>query len=359
MTLRFSKQNLENITAAPRASTPEDAGENGLGIVTRRYAVGITDHLAEVIDGAGPDDPVALQYVPQVQELKILPEELVDPIGDEAHSPVKGIVHRYPDRVLFSPISICAVYCRYCFRREKVGKPEGVLKTAERKAALDYIRTHPEIWEVILTGGDPLVLSPRQLGEIMKALGEIEHVKIVRIHSRLPVADPVRAGEDMIAAMKKAGKAVYLAVHINHEREITDEVRTALLRLHGAGINLLSQSVLLRGVNDNADTLAALFRALVGLNVKPYYLHHPDLAPGTSHFRLSIAEGQEIMRALLGRLSGIALPTYMLDIPGGMGKIPLTPSYIEPFEGGGYSARDYKGRTHVYTPQIEKVRGHG
>lgn len=340
--------------------TEEASGDcEGAGIVARRYAVGMTDHVAGTIKGSVASDPVAKQYVPQAQELKILPEEMPDPIGDDVHSPVRGIVHRYPDRVLFSPVTVCAVYCRYCFRREKVGKPGGVLKPTERKAALDYIRSHPEIWEVILTGGDPLVLSPRQLGEIMAELASIDHMKIIRIHSRVPVADPARVTDELIAAMRGAGKPVYLAVHINHAQEITDEVRAALACLHGAGINLLSQSVLLRGVNDEAATLEALFRRLVELNVKPYYLHHPDLAPGTSHFRLPIAEGQAIMRQLQGRLSGIALPTYMLDIPGGMGKIPLTPCYLEALAGGGYEVEDYKGGRHVYAPGTEKVRDRG
>lgn len=337
---------------------PESDGE-AARIVGRRYAVGMTDHVAGTIKGPAAGDPVARQYVPQIQELQILPEEMPDPIGDAVHTPVRGIVHRYPDRVLLSPVSVCAVYCRYCFRREKVGKAEGVLKPDERKAALDYIRSHPEIWEVILTGGDPLVLSPRQLGEIMEALAGIAHVKVVRIHSRVPAADPARVTEALTQAMKQAGKPVYLAVHINHAQEITDEVRAALDRLHRAGINLLSQSVLLRGVNDDAAILEALFRSLVEMNVKPYYLHHPDLAPGTSHFRLPIAEGQAIMRQLQGRLSGIALPTYMLDIPGGMGKIPLTPCYIEALEEGGYMAEDYQGGRHIYAPGVEKAGGHG
>lgn len=338
----------------------ETSGEGEAArIVGRRYAVGMTDHVAGTIKGPAASDPVARQYVPQIQELQILPEEMPDPIGDAAHSPVRGIVHRYPDRVLFSPVSVCAVYCRYCFRREKVGKAEGVLKPVERAAALDYIRSHPEIWEVILTGGDPLVLSPRQLGEIMAALSGIAHVRVVRLHSRVPIADPARVTEALTEAMKQAGKPVYLAVHINHAQEITDEVRAALALLHGAGINLLSQSVLLRGVNDDAATLEALFRALVEMNVKPYYLHHPDLAPGTSHFRLPIAEGQAIMRQLQGRLSGIALPTYMLDIPGGMGKIPLTPCSLEALEEGGYEVLDYKGGRHIYAPGTEKAGGHG
>lgn len=323
-------------------------------MVAQRYAVSITKHVRTTIKDSVETDPVAKQYVPQLAELTILPEENSDPIGDEVHSPVKGIVHRYPDRVLFKPVSVCAVYCRYCFRREMIGPQAGVLKPDERKAALEYIRSHPEIWEVILTGGDPLALSSRQLEEITIELAKIGHIKVLRLHSRVPAADPARITEALVTALKGSGKAVYLAIHINHAQEITDNVRKALARLHEAGITLLSQSVLLKGVNDNAQTLETLFRELIALNVKPYYLHHPDLAPGTSHFRLSIAEGQAIMRTLLGRLSGIALPTYMLDIPGGMGKIPLTPCYLEALENGGYTLEDYQGRAHTYTPHTER-----
>lgn len=333
------------------SQTPED--EAIAEAVGRRYAIAITDHVAGTINGDVQSDPVAKQYIPQLDELKILPDENPDPIGDDAHSPVKGVVHRYPDRVLFKPVSVCAVYCRYCFRREMVGSQAGVLKPTEREAALAYIRAHPEIWEVILTGGDPLVLSARQLGEIMDEIAAIDHVKVVRVHTRVPVADPARISDQLVSALKRPDIATYMAIHINHAQEITDEVRTALAALHAGGINLLSQSVLLRGVNDKAEILDTLFRELVALNVKPYYLHHPDLAPGTSHFRLSIKEGQAIMRALQGRLSGIALPTYMLDIPGGMGKIPLTPCYLEQLQTGGYAIEDYQGLSHIYAPEAE------
>ena len=337
-------KNLKNNVIPAQAGIRQ---EDHIKLVQQRYAVAITDHVACTIKGNVTNDPIAKQYVPQIAELKILPEENVDPIGDEEHTPVKGIVHRYPDRVLFKPVSVCAVYCRYCFRREMVGPKAGVLKPAERKAALEYIRSHPEIWEVIFTGGDPLVLSARQLEEMMQELASIDHVKIVRIHTRLPAADPVRITDNLVKALKASGKATYLAMHINHAQEITSDVRTALARLHGAGINLLSQSVLLKGVNDSAEILSTLYRELTALNVKPYYLHHPDLAPGTSHFRLSITEGQKIMRELLGRLSGIAMPTYMLDIPGGFGKIALESDHLEKTESG-YRVRDGAGIWHRY-----------
>ncbi|HOO81241.1 MAG TPA: lysine-2,3-aminomutase-like protein [Alphaproteobacteria bacterium] len=343
----------------------------------KKYAYRITQNIKHAIKGDITNDPIAKQYLPQACELKVLPEERSDPIGDEAHSPVKGIIHRYPDRVLFKPANVCAVYCRYCFRREQVGpkdkKIPGSLNPKEYTAALDYIRSHPKIWEVILTGGDPLVLSPRHLGEIMNALRAIDHVKVIRIHTRVPIADPARLTPALIDALASSpisplikankektdrsvcypDKALYMALHINHAQELTPEVRRTIKTLHQRGISLLSQSVMLKGINNDAATLANLYRELITLHVKPYYLHHPDLAPGTSHFRLSIKEGQSIIRALRGHLSGLCQPTYMLDIPGGYGKVPLTPCALEPLPAGGYNVTDYKGGQHIYAPQSE------
>jgi lysine 2,3-aminomutase len=320
--------------------------------VVARYALALTPDVAELIEPAAAHDPIARQFVPDAAELATQPEEMADPIGDDAHSPVAGIVHRYPDRVLLKPVHVCAVYCRFCFRRETVGRARA-LSRAELAAALDYIRTHAEIWEVILTGGDPLVLSPRRLGEIVAALAGIEHVKIVRVHSRVPVAAPARITPALVRALKVAGKATYVVLHANHARELTAKARAACARLIDAGIPMLSQSVLLRGVNDDAATLGELMRALVECRIKPYYLHHGDLAPGTAHWRTTIGEGQELMRALHGRLSGLCQPTYVLDIPGGHGKSPIGPSYLRVDGSNGsarYEVEDFNGRRHAYPP---------
>jgi lysine 2,3-aminomutase len=317
-----------------------------LSAVTERYAVAVTDEVMETINPDDPNDPVARQYIPSIEELKTTPRELVDPIGDEAHSPVKGIVHRYPDRVLLKPVHVCSVYCRFCFRREKVGPGSEALSPPELVAALDYIRSTPAIWEVILTGGDPFVLSPRRLGMIMAELNKIAHVKIIRFHTRVPIADPTRVTPELVAALQ-SDKAVYVVVHCNHANELTEKVRGATQLLIKAGIPLLSQSTLLRGVNDKPEVLEKLFRTLVEMRIKPYYLHHPDLAPGTGHFRLPVAEGQSLMKRLLGKLSGIALPLYMLDIPGGYGKSPIGVSWIEKNDTG-YVVTDYKGGKHDY-----------
>jgi lysine 2,3-aminomutase len=214
--------------------------------------------------------------------------------------------------------------------------------------ALAYIRAHSEIWEVILTGGDPLMLSPRRLSEVMADLAQIDHVKVVRIHSRVPVAEPQRISVKMIAALKIEGVATWVSLHANHVRELTPNARAACAALIDAGIPMVSQTVLLRGVNDDPETLEALMRGFVECRIKPYYLHHGDLAPGAAHFRTTIAEGQALMRALRGRLSGLAQPTYVIDIPGAHGKIPIGPAYIAATDAGGYELTDPSGALHAY-----------
>ncbi len=320
--------------------------------VAAQYAVAITPEMAELIDMADPADPIARQFVPNEAELVRRPNESGDPIGDAAHSPVEGIVHRYPDRVLLKPLHACAVYCRFCFRREMVGPGGlGALSPEALDAALAYIARRPEIWEVILTGGDPLILSPRRLGGIVRRLATIEHVKVIRFHTRVPIVDPGRVTPALVRALKAPGKASYVALHANHAREFTPAARAALARLADAGLPLLGQSVLLRGVNDAPEALAALMRAFVENRVKPYYLHHGDLAPGTAHLRTSIAAGQALVRDLRGRLSGLCQPTYVLDIPGGHGKTPIGPNYLEPTTDGACTVEDYTGRRHAYPPE--------
>lgn len=314
--------------------------------VTARYAVAVTDAVREIINPDDPHDPVARQYLPSAEELNMTPQEKDDPIGDDAHAPVKGIVHRYPDRVLLKPVHVCAVYCRFCFRREKVGPGKDVLSAEDLKIALAYIRNTPAVWEVILTGGDPFVLSPRRLRDIMDELNAIDHVKVIRFHTRVPVADPLRVTPELVAALDSE-KAVYVVLHCNHANELTDKVRAAANLFLKSGIPLLSQSVLLKGVNDTPQALENLFRALTAMRIKPYYLHHPDLAPGTGHFRLPIAEGQALTTALHGRMSGIAQPGYVLDIPGGFGKVSLGVTRLEKNDAG-YVVTDYTGAAHDY-----------
>ncbi len=319
----------------------------GLERVAAQYAVAVTADLAGLIDPADPYDPIALQFLPQEAELEVQPNERGDPIGDEAHSPVTGVVHRYPDRVLLKLTHACATYCRFCFRREMVGPGGlGTLTPEELDAAFAYIAATPAIWEVILTGGDPLVLSPRRLAEAMARLAAIDHVKVVRLHTRVPAVDPSAITPELIEALKCEGKAVYVALHANHPRELTPAARAACARIVDAGLPMLSQTVLLKGVNDDPEVLGALMRAFVETRIKPYYLHHGDLAPGTGHLRTSIAEGQALMRALRGRWSGLCQPTFVLDIPDGHGKVPVGPQYL-----GEQDVEDPNGRRHAYPPK--------
>ena len=312
--------------------------------VAAAYAVAITPAMAELIDATCPDDPIGRQFLPDLAELKVDPREDADPIGDALKSPVEGIVHRYPDRVLLKPTHTCAVYCRFCFRREVVGPDgAGTLSPAELDAAFAYIAARPAIWEVIVTGGDPLVLSPRRLRDLTARLERIDHVKVVRFHTRIPVVDPAAITPELVEALKARGKATYVALHANHARELTPAAREACGRIVDAGIPMVSQTVLLRGINDDAATLSDLFRAFVETRIKPYYLHLPDFALGTAHLRTGIAEGRALMTALRGDLSGLAQPTLVLDIPGGHGKAPIGPDYV-----GDGVVTDPWGEDHVY-----------
>jgi lysine 2,3-aminomutase len=318
--------------------------------VADQFAVAVTEDMAALIDPADPTDPIAAQFVPSAAELDGAEGDQRDPIGDERWSPLPGLVHRYPDRVLLKPILTCPVYCRFCFRREQVGNGNGILAPAALDRAFGYIAEHPEIWEVIVTGGDPFLLSPRRIAAVVRRLEGVPHLAVIRFHSRVPVVAPRRVGAALVAALA-TDKALYVVIHANHPRELTPAMREAVGRLVRAGIPVLSQSVLLCGVNDNAAVLEALFRGLVAMRVKPYYLHHPDLAPGTAHFRLDIAEGQHLVGALRGRVSGLCQPSYVLDIPGGYGKVPIAASAAQTGERPGcWVVEDPAGRKHRYPP---------
>ena len=321
---------------------PDDRA--ALEAVAERYAVAITPEMAQLIDRRDGDDPIARQFIPDARELVTTPDESADPIGDARHEVVPGVIHRYPDRVLLKLTHACPVYCRFCFRREMVGPSgEQALTPEKLDAAMAYIAARPEIVEVILTGGDPFILSARRIADVTQRLSAIAHVQVMRWHTRVPVVDPSRVTPDLVAALRAQEKAVFVAIHVNHAREFSAAAMTAIARLADAGIPLISQTVLLKGINDNPEAMTALLRACVANRIKPYYLHHADRAPGTSHFRTTIAEGQALMRALRGRLSGLAQPTYVLDIPGGVAKVPIGPGYQD--VGG---IRDPDGRVHAY-----------
>jgi lysine 2,3-aminomutase len=317
--------------------------------IAARYAIAVSPAAARLIAPGDSNDPIARQYLPDARELIRHPAEVADPIGDGLKSPLHGLVHRYRDRVLIKLVAVCAVYCRFCFRREMIGPGAQALSAEEFATALAYVRARPQVWEAVLTGGDPLVLSPRRLAETTIGLAAIPHLKVLRWHTRLPVVAPERVTKAMARALCRGhDKTVYVALHANHPRELTDEARAACRRLTDAGATLVSQSVLLKGVNDDADTLEALMRAFVEARVKPYYLHHPDLAPGTAHLRVSIARGQALMRELRPRLSGLAMPTYVLDQPDAHGKTPIGPSYAAEAEDGSWRIVDAEGEARVY-----------
>lgn len=324
-----------------------------LGAVARRYAVAVTPEMAALIEPGTAGDAIALQFVPDAAELDMRPGENADPIGDRVHEKEPGLIHRYPDRVLLKLTHACPVYCRFCFRREVVGPGgDGMLTGEAFEAALAYIAARPEIWEVILTGGDPFMLSPRRVADVTARLSAIPHVRVLRWHTRVPVVDAGRVTQEFVQALKPTAsqedpKRVVVGIHCNHPRELTLAAREAIMRLEQAGLTLVSQTVLLKGVNDSAEVLADLFRAFVMLGIRPYYLHHADLAPGTARFRTTIAEGQVLMRQLRGRISGLAIPTYILDIPGGHGKVPVGPPYVDD---DASLVADPSGVIHAYPP---------
>ena len=304
---------------------PVDA--HALRAIEARYAVAVPPAFRALI--SEPGDPIGLQVLPHPDEAFKAARELSDPTADDAFSPVPGLVHRYPDRVLIKPLLICPLYCRFCFRREHVGPDGGLLTGSQVEATLDYVRARPAIREVILTGGDPLMLSARRLDGLLSALDGIPHVEILRIHTRVPVAAPARLTAPLLDALATE-KPLFLAVHANHAREFGPDAAMALRALARAGVVLLGQSVLLRGVNDSSEALEDLFRAMLRHRVKPYYLHQLDAAPGTARFHVPEAEGLALLWALRGRLTGLGLPTYVRERPDGGGKVPVEAGRIEP-----------------------------
>lgn len=333
---------LTDVDSLIRVGLAQDQDRAALEAVAGDFRIRLSPAMQAACGSSG----VARQFVPDRRELTRRPEELADPIGDHAFMPVRGLTHRYPDRVILAVTQVCEVYCRFCFRRETVGDT-GPLPAGDLDRALDYIAATPAIHEVILTGGDPLSLSSRRLGAVLDRLEAIPHIETLRIHSRVPVVAPGRLDGAMIAQLDRE-KPVHLVIHTNHPDELAEPACAALRALNRAGVAMFSQSVLLRGINDDADVLEALFRALLRNRVKPYYLHHCDLAPGTSHFRTTIGEGQALMAELRRRLSGLAVPQYVLDIPGGAGKVALTPGFAQALGAGAWQITDRLGGTHSY-----------
>ena len=322
----------------------EEKGVKGAG---DKLTMSIPPYFAALIDAKDPACPIRLQSVPQAYEFETTPEEMLDPCGEDKSSAVHGLVHRYPDRVLFLVNEMCAMYCRYCTRSRMVGDGNHTLNTATYDAALNYIREHKEIRDVLISGGDPLTLGDRMLEYIISSVKKIPHVEFVRIGTRIPVTLPQRVTPELIAMFKKYSP-LWMSIHFNHPIEVTPRVKHACNMIADAGIPMGSQTVLLRGVNDNPETMKKLFHELLKIRVRPYYIYQCDPIVGSNHFRTSVQTGINIMENLRGHTTGYAVPTYVIDGPGGGGKIPISPNYMVKSEGGKHTIRNFKGEEYTY-----------
>jgi lysine 2,3-aminomutase len=342
----------------PTLSPEEHAGTV---LANSKLALAITPYFFNLIDPADENCPIRWQVIPRIEETNTASWEMSDPCGEDSHSPVPGLVHRYPDRVLFLVTDRCASYCRYCTRSRLVSNAAGYDFHPEFNKQIDYIRQHPEVRDVLLSGGDPLLLSDDKLESLLKQLRAIPHVEFLRIGSRIPIFLPQRITPELCAMLKKY-HPLFLSIHSNHPRELTTEVRAALGRLADAGIPLGNQSVLLRNVNDDLTVMRALMQKLLMCRVKPYYLYQCDLIAGSSHLRASVRKGLEIMEGLRGHTTGYAIPQYVIDAPGGGGKVPVNPEYVLSRNADRVVIRNFEGKIFEYpeaadgTPLVEAPR---
>jgi lysine 2,3-aminomutase len=316
------------------------------------FRVDITPYFASLIDPDNPLDPIRKQIIPTAGEISPFTGEMEDSLAEDAHSPVPGLVHRYPDRVLMLVTTQCASYCRYCTRSRIVGDPTQTFSSKDFEAQLDYLRQTPQVRDVLLSGGDPLTLAPKVLERLLSALREIPHIEIIRIGSRVPVFMPQRINDELCEMLQKY-HPLWLNIHVNHPNEITAELAEACDRLSRAGIPLGNQAVLLAGVNDDPHIQRRLVHDLVRIRVRPYYLYQCDLVHGAGHFRTPVGKGIEIIEALRGHTSGYAVPTYVVDAPGGGGKIPLNPNYLISYSDHKIVLRNYEGYITTYEEPTE------
>ncbi len=312
------------------------------------FRMAITPHYLSLIDHSNPFDPVRLQAIPRIAESDFSLSDMADPLHEDADSPVPGMTHRYPDRVLLLLTDQCAMYCRHCTRRRKAGENDAPMPKDNVDKAIEYIREHTEVRDVILSGGDPLTMGDERLDEVLHKLSQIEHVDIVRIGTRLPVVLPQRITDSLLAVLRKY-KFVWLNTHYNHPYELCSDAVAALAKLSEAGIPLGNQSVLLKGINDNVDVMKALVHKLVKNRVRPYYIYQCDLSEGIAHFRTPVSKGIEIIESLRGHTSGLCIPTFVVDAPGGGGKIPVMPNYLISQMPGRIILRNYEGFITAYT----------
>jgi len=319
----------------------------GCYFVNKKLALAITPYFFNLIDRHDPDCPIRRQVIPQGGEMRTTPEEMLDPVGEEQTMPVEGLVHRYPDRVLFLVTDRCASYCRYCTRSRMVSNAQDYNFHPEFESGLKYIEEHPEVRDVLLSGGDPLLLSDRKLDYLLGRLRAIPHLEFIRIGSRIPVFLPQRITPELCGIFRKHGP-IWMSIHVNHPHECTEELYEATERLAFAGVPLGNQSVLLRGINDDVTTMKSLVHRLLQMRVRPYYLYQCDLITGSSHLRADVRKGVEIIQGLRGHTSGYAIPQFVIDAPGGGGKIPVNPDYIERIDDEAIVLRNYEGRLYRY-----------
>ncbi len=337
--------------------TPDERA--GCYFASHKLALAITPYFFNLIDRSDPDCPIRKQVIPRAGETQISAEEQLDSLGEDEHSPVPGLVHRYPDRVLFLVTDRCAAYCRYCTRSRLVSNAQEYNFHPEFEQGLRYIEAHPEVRDVLLSGGDPLLLSDKKLEHLLSRLRAIKHVEFIRIGSRIPVFLPQRITPELCEVLKRYGP-IWMSIHVNHPREATAELRDACERLSYAGVPLGNQSVLLRGVNDDVDVMKALVHRLLRMRVRPYYLYQMDLITGGSHFKVDVRKGIEIIQALRGHTTGYAVPQYVIDAPGGGGKVPVNPEYVESINDEEVVFRNFEGRRFRYplksTPLVEPAQ---
>lgn len=336
----FSFRELESYLGRNVLTPTESSGTTPFFLLIPKYYV-------DLINWDDPNDPLRKMVVTSNLEADTHEYEREDPIGDKTHSPVPGIVHRYPDRCLLNLTNICAVHCRFCFRRNLLDK-----NTAHMQQSLEYIRNHAEIWEVILSGGDPFMYTDTFLGTLLQKIRDISHVRMIRFHTRTPAVYPARVTESFADIVASASPAT-VVLHVNHPRELTPLFSEAVMRLKHTGVMLLSQTVLMKDINNDTATLTQLFRGLVEIGVKPYYLHHLDVAAGTHHFRVSVEEGKKLIQSLRGTISGTCMPEYVLDTPGGNGKIPVL--WFDITAPGTYEADNFQGKRIQYVDPAHTI----
>jgi lysine 2,3-aminomutase len=321
------------------------------------FRMAITPYYASLMDPKDPMCPIRMQAVPTINETHVLPCEMADPLDEERDSPVKNIVHRYPDRVLFLVTHMCSMYCRHCTRRRTVGEEDNIITDAEVDAAVNYIDQNPKIRDVLISGGDPLTMSDSRLERIISKLRKIEHVEIIRIGTRVPVVMPMRITPELVAMFKKY-QPIWINTHFNHPRELTPDAIAACARIIDAGIPLGNQSVLLRNINDNTETMKELLLKLVKARIRPYYVYQCDLSQGLGHFRTNVDKGIEIIQNLTGTISGYSVPKFVIDAPHGGGKVPMNPEYIISKDDKEVVMRNYQGKVYTYPqpPEFKDIQ---